>query len=414
MSAPGFHAMAKPMGPACNLACKYCFYLEKDKLFPQGESLRMSEPVLEAYIRQYVSQDVPEISFVWQGGEPTLAGIPFYRQVCKLQAKCTGGRTIRNAIQTNGVLLYENWCRFLQANGFLVGLSLDGPAFLHDRYRVDSAGKGTFHRVLHAIELLQQYGIEYNVLVSVTQDACAYGRRIYRFLRSLGVRHMQFTPVIERQPNRLADALGLRYAVPQAPQAQCGSWRVTDFTVQPEAYGAFLCDVFDEWVAQDVGSVFIRNVEDILPVYLGLAPTMCVYGQQCGGCMIVEHNGDVYSCDHFMYPAYRLGNVLTDRLDELAHSQQQRAFGARKQQLPMACRMCEVLPVCGGGCPKHRFVCAPGETLPTHYLCAGYRRFYRHIHPYLHAMAQMLSHGIPVREVMKLRDGPLVYLNPAQ
>lgn len=411
MSVSGFHVMAKPMGPVCNLECKYCFYLEKNKLFPQGECFRMSESVLEAYIKKYIcEQDIPEITFVWQGGEPTLAGIPFFQTVLRLQDRWAEGKQIHNALQTNGIMLDDTWCRFLRANDFLVGISLDGPAFLHDRNRTDCAGNGTFHRVLHAIGLLQQYGIEYNVLVSVTRESCAYGRRIYRFLRSLGVRHMQFTPVIERMPDQLAEELGLQYAVPQEPEAQCGNWQVTDFTVEPEAYGQFLTDVFDEWIEQDVGRIFIRNVEDILPVYLGLNPTMCVYEQQCGGCMIVEHNGDVYSCDHFMYPAYRLGNVQQDSLYALAHSEQQQAFGARKKELPMSCRMCEVLPVCGGGCPKHRFVCKQGETMPTHYLCAGYRMFYRHIHPYMKAMAQLISNNLPVTDVMKLKNGPLIYM----
>ena len=411
MSALGFHVMAKPMGPVCNLECKYCFYLEKNHLFPKGELFRMQDDVLEAYIQKYIcEQDLPEIYFVWQGGEPTLAGIPFFEKVLALQKKWAGGKRIQNALQTNGILLDDTWCRFLHDHGFLVGISLDGPAFLHDQHRVDCAGKGTFDRVLQAISRLQRYQIEYNVLVSVTKETCAYGKRIYRFLRSLGVQHMQFTPIIEREPDEQAGKLGLHYAVPQEPRKQRGSGKVTSFTVEPEAYGAFLIDVFDEWIAQDVGRIFIRNVEDILPVYLGLRPTMCIYEEQCGGCMIVEHNGDVYSCDHFMYPEYRLGNVLRDGLSALAYSEKQQAFGARKRELPVSCRMCEVLPVCGGGCPKHRFVFQPEEELPVHYLCGGYRKFYRHIHPYMRAMAQMISNGIPASEVMKLRDGPLVYL----
>ena len=406
MTTPGYHMMAKPMGPVCNLQCGYCFYLEKNNLFQKNEKFCMSDEVLEAYVRKYInSQSVPEVAFVWQGGEPMLAGLSFYEKVVALQEKYANGKHITNSLQTNGILLDEEWCAFLKRHQFLVGISMDGPASIHDRYRVDTRGEGTFKKVLKGIKLLKQYGIEFNVLVSVSRESCQDGRKIYNFLKSIGVTHMQFTPLIERLPDEKANELGLHYAMPESKQTQ-----VTDFSVIPKEYGKFLIEVFDTWMEEDVGKIFIHNVEAVLPVWMGLPATMCIYTQNCGGCLIVEHNGDIYSCDHFMYPQYKLGNIMQDDPWELLQSEEQRLFGLQKENYSLKCQMCDVKAVCGGGCPKHRFVLQDGGTVPTHYLCEGYEMFYRHINRYMRAIVQLIQHGRPASEVMDLAKGSVILL----
>lgn len=371
----------------------------------------MSDEVLEAYISKYIAtQHVPEISFVWQGGEPALAGLTFYEKAVKLQKKYGKDKRITNSFQTNGTLLDETWMEFFKDNHFLIGLSMDGPAPIHDKYRVDRKGAGTCEKVSRALDLLEEYGIEYNSLICVSRESCQDGAEIYRFLKSKGVKHMQFTSLIERLPDKKALALGLHYAMPDELRS-IGEKAVTDFSVEPAPYGAFLIDVFDEWMKEDVGQIFIRNIEDILPVWAGRPPAMCIYGQTCGGCMIVEHNGDIYSCDHFMSPQYKIGNILDDDPSLLAESKLQRDFGLRKKEfLPPACKYCDVNAVCGGGCKKHRFIYGKSDEFPHHYLCKAYKKYYHHISPYMKAIVKLIQNDLPASKVMELKNGPIVVL----
>lgn len=409
----GFHMMAKPMGPICNLNCKYCFYLEKNELFDHNEKFLMNDEVLEAYIKKYInSQSIPEISFVWQGGEPMLAGLDFYKKAINLQKKYAGEKKIINSIQTNGTLLDDEWCAFLKENGFLVGISLDGPVFFHDKYRVNRQGNSTFYEVVAGIELLKKYQIEFNVLMCVTKESVRYGKRIYQFFKHMGVRHIQFTPLVERVPDEQAMKMNLNYALtPVAGEGKL-SEVVTSFSVEPIAYGEFLVEVFDQWVKNDVGKTFISNIEVVLPAWMGLGATMCTYAEKCGESVIIEHNGDIYSCDHFMYPSYRLGNILTDDPMQLVKSKQQMEFGeVKNKKLSEKCRNCEVLFACRGGCPKQRFVQYQGDNLPTNYLCEGYKKYYTHIHRYMKAMVQLIENGLPASKVMELQKGPIMIFN---
>ncbi|WP_301169663.1 anaerobic sulfatase maturase [Brevibacillus nitrificans] len=406
----GFHILAKPIGPLCNLNCEYCFYTEKEALFPEGQNYRMSETVLEAFIQKYIaSQNTPEISFVWQGGEPTLMGLDFFRKVIELQNKYKQGKTISNSLQTNGTLLTREWREFLAQHDFLVGLSLDGPEDIHDHYRVDRGGKPTFHKVLEALTLLKTHGVQFNVLACVTRESSKRAIDVYRFLKEQGVEFIQFIPIVERKPDATAVRLGLRHAVPPALDREEAQQMVGSWTVEPEAYGDFLIQVFDEWVRNDVGSIHVMNFEWALSSWMGLPPSVCIFSKRCGSAVTMEHNGDLYSCDHYVYPDYRLGNVVTDMPSELMALDQQAAFGASKETtLPKACQTCEVRFACHGECPKHRFLKTPDGEPGLNYLCAGYKKYFRHIHPYMKAMVQLLEHGLPAAKVMDVIRGPLV------
>ncbi len=391
----GFHVMAKPIGPVCNLHCEYCFYLEKEALFPDGEKYRMPDEVLEAYIRGNIaSQDprVPEIIFAWQGGEPTMLGVDFFEKAVALERKyAPRGKAIVNTIQTNGTLLDDEWCRFLAKNNFLVGLSLDGPGEIHDRYRVDRGGRPSFDRVMRGLALLKKHGVEFNVLACVNEESAGRPRDVYRFLRSNGVEFIQFIPIVERLPDRASEELGLELAAPPALDGEDVWSAVTAWTVRPEHYGDFMIGVFDEWVRNDVGDTFVMNFEWTLTAYAGLPAASCFFLKRCGRALIIEHNGDVYSCDHFMYPDYRLGNILTDDLGEMVNSEKQVAFGALKETtLPRRCRECDVLFACRGGCPKHRFIKTPDGEPGLNYLCEGYRKFYRHVAPYMNVILGLM------------------------
>lgn len=407
---PGFHILAKPTGPQCNLDCHYCFYTEKESLFPGKPSFRMSDEVLEAFIRNYIhSQSIPEISFVWQGGEPTLMGLDYFRRIIELQKKYAQGKKINNSLQTNGTLLTDEWCTFLAQHDFLVGLSLDGPEDIHDHYRVDRGGKPTFQKVLKALHLLQQYGVPFNVLTCVTKESSKRPLDVYRFLRAQGVKFIQFIPIIERVPDTTSHQLGLRLAAPPAFNQKEVQTAVTPWTVESEAYGNFLIQVFDEWVRQDVGSVHIMNFEWALSSWLGLPSSICIFSEHCGSAAVMEHNGDLYSCDHYVYPDYQMGNILTDSLGELMESEQQKNFGtSKKTSLPKSCLDCDVRFACHGECPKHRFLLTDEGEPGLNYLCAGYKKYFRHIHPYMKVMVQLIEYGQPVSKVMDVLKGPLV------
>ncbi len=410
VSPQGLHVVAKPIGPVCNLDCQYCFYLEKQALFPAGEQYRMTDRVLSAFIAGYVaSQPTPVVEFVWQGGEPTLLGMDFFKRVVELQRPFVKRKTITNSLQTNGTLITDEWCRFLKRHNFMVGISLDGPQEIHDRYRRDRKGSVTFDRVMRGLRLLQKHKVEYNVLACVAHETAAKPLEVYRFFRDAGVEFVQFTPIVERPTDAQSTGQGLRLAKPAALDRVDEQAEVTPWSVGPEAYGDFLIGVFEEWIRHDVGKVFVMNFEWALNAWIGNASPVCVHAKQCGRSIVIEHNGDVYACDHCVYPQYRLGNVLTDALPRMVEKSLVSDFGlVKKTALPRWCRECDVLAACRGGCPKHRFLSTYDGEPGLHYLCAGYRKFFLHIRKYLHIMAQLLENGLPVGLVMEALKRPLV------
>jgi len=314
-----YHVMCKPIGPRCNLDCRYCFYTEKTALFEDGEDYRMSPAVLDAYVRKYIqSQRAPEINFAWQGGEPTLMGLDFFRRAVALQKRYGRGKNISNSIQTNGILLDDKWCEFLAREKFLVGISIDGPRELHDRYRVDRGGRGSFDKVMDSIKRLQDWHVEYNTLSSVTADCARDPAGVYQFLKSTGTRFMQFIPIVEREPDQHSRELGLKLAEPpKSLRAAAEEVALTPWSVSGEDYGTFLCRVFDEWMRGDIGRVFVQIFDIALGAWMGHDPALCIFAKNCGKAVAMEHNGDVYSCDHFVYPDHRLGNIVQDSVADI-------------------------------------------------------------------------------------------------
>lgn len=384
---PGFHVMLKPHGPACNLNCSYCFYLRKEELFEEkAQKLRMSDEVLEAFVRQYIeAQRVPVINFAWQGGEPTLMGLDHFRKAMELQQKYKKpGVQFTNSIQTNGVLLDEEWCRFLKQHKFLVGLSMDGPARLHDAHRVDKGGRPTFEKVHRAMKLLQAHGVDFNVLCVVNRVNAEAPLEVYRFLREQGVEFIQLIPALE------------------AVEGKDGQ-EVTNWSVRPEQWGEFTCRLFDEWVRHDVGRIFVQHFDMALAAWVGTNPGVCVHSETCGYCLVMEHNGDLFSCDHFVTPAHNLGNILEKPLTQMVGSAFQAKFGHDKfDALPSYCRNCPVLFACNGACPKDRFARTPEGEPGLNYLCEGYRQFFEHVAPYMETMADLLDAHQPPAKIMEL------------
>jgi uncharacterized protein len=404
-----FHVMTKPIGPLCNLGCTYCFYLEKEKLFPQEEEYRMRDEVLETFVRKYVqSQNTPEVNFAWQGGEPTLMGLDFFRKVVALQRQAAGGRPVHNSFQTNGTLLDDDWCRFLARENFLVGLSIDGPEHIHNRYRVDKGGIGSFERVMNALELLKKHRVEFNALSCVTWQSPDEAVEVYNFLKAQGVKFMQFIPIVERVGDRAAHAAGLDLAVPPDLRADDNSGAMMPWAVSSEGFGQFLCKVFDEWIKEDVGQVFVNIFDVALGAWCGQEPNLCTFARRCGKAVAMEHDGGIYSCDHFVYPDYFLGNIMEKSLEEMIYSPEQIAFGNDKwDALPAYCRRCEFLFACNGECPKHRFINTPDGEPGLNYLCAGYKTFFKHIDPKMKAMAGLVQKGRPAADVMKEEPAPV-------
>ena len=392
-----FHVMAKPSGPICNLDCRYCFYLEKENLYGKKQDWAMPDPVLESYISQFIaSQDSPVISFAWQGGEPTLLGVDFFRKVVALQNKYANGKKIENAFQTNGVLLDDRWGEFLAGNQFLIGISIDGPAELHDFYRVDKGGAPTFDRVMRGLRFLKKHQVEFNVLTVVNRRNSQHPLRVYQFLKGIGAQFMQFIPIVERIA-KAANPDGLVLISPRDPHTA----EVSEWSVDSRQYGVFLSTIFDEWVRKDVGNYFVQIFDVALESWLGMEPSLCVFRPTCGSAMALEHNGDLYSCDHYVYPENKLGNIMEQPLQALVNSAQQRSFGLDKRDsLPRYCRECDVRFACYGECPKHRFISTPDGEPGLNYLCAGYKLFFRHIDPYMKFMANELRHQRPPANVM--------------
>ena len=380
---PGFHVLAKPSGPICNLDCSYCFFLEKEALYP-GDRFRMADDVLRSYIRQVIeSQLTPEVTIAWQGGEPTLMGVDFFRRAVAYAEECAGsGRTLHHTIQTNGTLLSDEWCEFLGEKQFLVGISIDGPEHLHDVYRVDKQGRPTFARVRAGLRRLTHHGVEWNVLCAVhaaNQDAPL---EVYRYFRDeLGAQFIQFIPIVERVDEHRPE--------------------LTDRSVGSEAWGRFLTTVFDEWVRRDVGEVFVQMFDAALASWYGVAPALCIFGETCGDAVALEHNGDLYSCDHFVDPEHLLGNITETHMVELLASPAQRSFGtAKRDTLPRLCRECPVLFACRGECPKNRVALTPDGEAGLNHLCAGYFHFFNHIDGLMQLMAGSLRRGGLAGEVM--------------
>jgi uncharacterized protein len=406
----GIHALAKPVGYSCNIKCDYCFYLEKENLYPAPVNLRMPDAVMKAYIKSYIqAQPTPEVEFVWQGGEPTLRGIDFYRNVVVCQKPYLASKKIRNSIQTNGMLLTDEWCEFFKQNGFLVGLSLDGPEDINDRYRRNGAGQPTFRQVMRGLRLLKKWGVEFNVLACVARETAYRPLEVYRFLKEQGAAFIQFTPVVERIPDQKAAGSGLRFATPSALETRETNTRVTSWTVEPEKYGEFVIAIFDEWVRKDVGKVFVMNFEWALNAAVGHGSPVCVFARQCGRAVAVEHNGDVYACDHYVYPEYRLGNLQNDNFAQMVQSSVDNGFGPHKENtLPRCCRECDVLQACWGGCPKHRFMQSPQGEPGLHYLCAGYKMFFRHSSKYMIAFRRLIEFDLDPAYIMRAIGRPLV------
>ncbi|MDF7823932.1 anaerobic sulfatase maturase [Pontiellaceae bacterium B12227] len=394
--------MTKPIGPLCNLDCKYCFYLEKEKLFPKEENYKMSDEVLETYIRKYIqTQHTPEISFAWQGGEPTLMGLDFFRKVVALQRRYAGGRPVHNSFQTNGTKLDDKWCEFFAREKFLVGLSIDGPEHIHNRYRVDKGNAGSFDRVFQALEMLKKWRVEFNTLTCVTRQSPQEAVEIYSFLKKQGVTFMQFIPIVERAGDRAAHAIGLELAVPPDLRAEENPDAMMPWAVSSEGFGQFLCNVFDEWIKEDIGRIFVNIFDVALGAWSGLEPNLCTFSRRCGQAVAMEHDGGIYSCDHYVYPDYFLGNIMEKSLEEMIYSKEQVKFGKDKwDALPNYCRECEFLFACNGECPKHRFIKTPDGEPGLNYLCAGYKTFFKHIDPTMKEMAALVQKGRPAADIM--------------
>jgi uncharacterized protein len=405
---PAFHILAKPTGAVCNLDCKYCFFLSKEMLYP-GSHFRMADTLLETYLRQLLEADGgPEVEVAWQGGEPTLRGLDFFKRSVELVKRYQRpGQKVQYTIQTNGTLLDDDWCTFFKENGFLVGLSIDGPRELHDAYRVDKRGQGTFDRARRAWELLRRHQVEVNLLCTVHAANQDHSLEVYRFFRDdLGADFLQFIPIVERVTEGMLpvanegwqhrpDRVRLLYTV--------AGHLVTDRSVQPEQYGKFLTAVFDEWVHRDVGKVFVQHFDSALANWLRIPGAVCIFAPTCGSALALEHNGDLYSCDHFVEPAHLLGNIKKTHLIELIASPRQARFGlAKRDSLPRYCLECDVRFACHGECPKNSFITTPDGEPGLNYLCAAYKTFFHHIDRPMKIMADLLRRGRYADEVMPI------------
>jgi uncharacterized protein len=397
--------MAKPSGSACNLGCSYCFYLEKEHLYPEIRRTRMAQDTLETYVRDYIrAQPGPHVSFAWQGGEPTLMGVDFFRNAVALQKRYAEGRQIENAFQTNGVLLDDDWGAFLAENKFLVGISIDGPAAMHDAYRVDKGGKGTFDKVMAGLEVLKRHKVEFNTLTTLNRRNVGRPLEVYRFLKEIGSTFHQFIPIVERAAPDNPSTPGLWLAAPPDHEDAVDlDGQVTPWSVRPHEFGKFLIGVFDEWIRADVGRIFIQQFDAALANWTGQPAGVCLFSRECGRALAIEHNGDVFSCDHYVYPEYKVGNVMQQPLAEIVDAPRQKAFGEAKwKTLPRYCRECPVVFACHGECPKHRFLRTPDGEPGLNYLCAGYKSFFLHIEPAMNTMAALLRAGRPPMDIMKL------------
>ena len=390
------YVMVKSVGSVCNLSCDYCYYLEKSKLYKEAKNHVMSEELLEKFIDEYInSQTMPQVLFTWHGGEPLMRPVSFYKKAVELQKKYARGRTIDNSIQTNGTLITDEWCRFFKENNFLVGVSIDGPQEFHDEYRKNRQGQPSFAKVMKGIELLKKHGVEYNAMAVVNDFNADYPLDFYHFFKEIDCHYIQFTPIVERISQR-ADGLSLSSPI-QNEKAE-----LTDFSVSPEQWGNFLCAIFDEWVREDVGNYYIQLFDSTLANWIGEQPGVCSMAKNCGHAGVMEYNGDVYSCDHFVFPEYKLGNLYSNTLVEMMYSDKQTKFGeAKSKTLPTQCKECEFLFACNGECPKNRFTFTETGEPGLNYLCKGYHKFFKHIAPYMDFMKKELMNERPPANVME-------------
>jgi len=373
------YIMLKPIGAVCNLRCEYCYYLDKKDLYPQAKNFVMSDEVLERFIRQYIeSQTMSEVLFTWHGGETLMRNRDFYERALKIEQKYAQGRRIDNCIQTNGTLLTDDWCKFFKDNNFLVGISIDGPQHCHDRYRRTRDGRPSFIKVMNGINLLKKYGVEYNVMAVVNDYNVDYPLEFYNFFKDIDCHYIQFTPIVERINGQFAP------------------WNVPS-----EKWGDFLITIFDEWVRKDVGNYFIQYFDSTLANWMGVPPGVCTLSATCGQAGVMEFNGDVYSCDHFVFPEYKLGNIHDKTITGMMYSEKQQQFGRDKYEtLPRQCKECEFLFACHGECPKNRIIKTEDGEAGLNYLCKGYYKFYKHVAPYMDFMKKELENKRPPANIM--------------
>ncbi len=391
------YVMLKPAGAHCNLACKYCYYLEKNKLYPTVQRHLMSDEMLEQFTREYIeAQTMNQVLFTWHGGEPLLRSIDFYRKALSLQQKYAGGRRIDNVIQTNGTLLTDEWCEFFAQNHWLVGISIDGPQPDHDHYRLTAAGKPSWKKVMQGIKLLKKHGVEWNAMAVVNAYNANHPLEFYRFFKENGCQFLQFTPIVERL-TRHEDGRTL------ASLADKDEISLSEASVAPEQWGYFLCAIFDEWVRKDVGKIFVEIFDCTLANWMGISPGICAYSKECGHAGVMEHNGDVYSCDHFVFPEYKLGNIRDHSLIDMLYGEQQQEFSRLKHSsLPRQCKECDMEFACHGECPKNRFMKDKYGDSGLNYLCPGYYHYYQHVAPYMDYMKQELMSQRPPSNIMKV------------
>ena len=391
------YVMLKPASAHCNLACKYCYYLEKNKLYPTAQRHLMSDEMLEQFTREYIeAQTMNQVLFTWHGGEPLLRSIDFYRKALSLQQKYAGGRRIDNVIQTNGTLLTDEWCEFFAQNHWLVGISIDGPQPDHDHYRLTAAGKPSWQKVMQGIKLLKKHGVEWNAMAVVNAYNVNHPLEFYRFFKENGCQFLQFTPIVERQ-TRHEDGRTL------ASLADKDEISLSEASVAPEQWGYFLCAIFDEWVRKDVGKIFVEIFDCTLANWMGVSPGICAYSKECGHAGVMEHNGDVYSCDHFVFPEYKLGNIRDHSLIDMLYGEQQQEFSRLKHSsLPRQCKECDMEFACHGECPKNRFMKDKYGDSGLNYLCLGYYHYYQHVAPYMDYMKQELMSQRPPSNIMKV------------
>jgi uncharacterized protein len=391
------YVMLKPAGAHCNLACKYCYYLEKNKLYPTAQRHLMSDEMLEQFTREYIeAQTMNQVLFTWHGGEPLLRSIDFYRKALSLQQKYAGGRCIDNVIQTNGTLLTDEWCEFFAQNHWLVGISIDGPQPDHDHYRLTAAGKTSWKKVMQGIKLLKKHGVEWNAMAVVNTYNANHPLEFYRFFKENGCQFLQFTPIVERltrhEDGRTLASLADKNEIP-----------LSEASVAPEQWGYFLCAIFDEWVRKDVGKIFVEIFDCTLANWMGISPGICAYSKECGHAGVMEHNGDVYSCDHFVFPEYKLGNIRDHSLIDMLYGEQQQEFSRLKHSsLPRQCKECDMEFACHGECPKNRFMKDKYGDSGLNYLCPGYYHYYQHVAPYMDYMKQELMSQRPPSNIMKV------------
>ena len=391
------YVMLKPAGAHCNLACKYCYYLEKNNLYDKSHRHIMSDEMLEQFTREYIeAQTMPQVLFTWHGGEPLMRSIDFYKKALTLQKKYARGRRIDNIIQTNGTMLTDEWCEFFAQNNWLVGISIDGPQEYHDHYRLTTTGNPSWQKVMHGIELLKKHHVEWNAMALVNAYNANHPLEFYHFFKDNGCQYLQFTPIVERltkhQDGRTLASLADNHEIPLA-----------DFSVTPEQWGNFLCAIFDEWVRNDVGKMFVEIFDCTLANWMGVLPGICAYSKNCGHAGVMEHNGDVYSCDHFVFPEYKLGNIRDHTLIEMLYGDKQHAFSRLKHtSLPRQCKECDMEFACHGECPKNRFEKDKYGELGLNYLCKGYYQYYSHVAPYMDFMKRELQAQRPPANIMEV------------